>query len=194
MAYTLNGVHLGTAFSNVDFFGSLFPALSLERGETVRVNLGERPFQHQPASADFRGIAEFWSCRNVTDDGIETSGSAVSAMESAPVVAKTLISQADKVKRDSSTPPHRAINAGDDSEKFEEVKKSVDVHSARSSKYLEALGLDRLKDELVRRSVKCGGTLSERAERLYQVIQYPENEIPSHFKVKAKRRRRGGRK
>ncbi|CAL8329551.1 unnamed protein product [Merluccius merluccius] len=45
----------------------------------------------------------------------------------------------------------------------------VDVDSAGSPEDLEVLGLARLKDELVTRGCKCGGTLKERAARLYSV-------------------------
>ena len=45
----------------------------------------------------------------------------------------------------------------------------VDVDSVASPEDLEVLGLARLKDELVSRGCKCGGTLKERAARLYSV-------------------------
>ena len=38
-----------------------------------------------------------------------------------------------------------------------------------SAAEMEALGLDRLKSELTARGLKCGGTLRERAARLFSV-------------------------
>jgi len=38
-----------------------------------------------------------------------------------------------------------------------------------SVQQLESLGLDVLKEELVSRGLKCGGTISERAARLFSV-------------------------
>ncbi|XP_010897406.1 replication stress response regulator SDE2 isoform X2 [Esox lucius] len=42
-----------------------------------------------------------------------------------------------------------------------------DLQAVHSAKELESLGLDKLKAELIARGMKCGGTLSERAARLY---------------------------
>lgn len=45
----------------------------------------------------------------------------------------------------------------------------VNVSSASSVSQLESLGLDVLKEELMSRGLKCGGTLTERAARLFSV-------------------------
>ncbi|XP_058495933.1 splicing regulator SDE2 [Solea solea] len=45
----------------------------------------------------------------------------------------------------------------------------VSVDAASSVQQLESLGLDVLKKELMSRGLKCGGTLSERAARLFSV-------------------------
>ncbi|XP_023189841.1 protein SDE2 homolog isoform X2 [Xiphophorus maculatus] len=45
----------------------------------------------------------------------------------------------------------------------------LDLSSVPSVQQLESLGLEVLKEELMRRGLKCGGTLSERAARLYSV-------------------------
>ena len=42
------------------------------------------------------------------------------------------------------------------------------LDSATCAKDLENLGLDVLKDELAKLGMKCGGSLKERAERLWQ--------------------------
>jgi hypothetical protein len=42
------------------------------------------------------------------------------------------------------------------------------LDSATCAKDLENLGLDVLKDELAKLGMKCGGSLQERAERLWQ--------------------------
>ncbi|KAM4750695.1 splicing regulator SDE2 [Anableps anableps] len=48
-------------------------------------------------------------------------------------------------------------------------QQQLDLSSVTSVQQLEALGLDVLKEELMRRGLKCGGTLSERAARLLSV-------------------------
>ena len=45
----------------------------------------------------------------------------------------------------------------------------VNLHDFDSSKSLEALGLNHLKHELQRLGLKCGGSLPERASRLFSV-------------------------
>lgn len=49
------------------------------------------------------------------------------------------------------------------------VSQQVDLSSLTSMQQLESLGLDVLKKELVSRGLKCGGTLSERAARLFSI-------------------------
>ncbi|XP_030590086.1 splicing regulator SDE2 [Archocentrus centrarchus] len=55
------------------------------------------------------------------------------------------------------------------SESSEPSQQNLDLFSASSVQQLEALGLDVLKEELMSRGLKCGGTLSERAARLFAV-------------------------
>lgn len=45
----------------------------------------------------------------------------------------------------------------------------LDLLSVNAVDDLEALGLERLKVELIQRGMKCGGTLQERAARLFSV-------------------------
>lgn len=45
----------------------------------------------------------------------------------------------------------------------------LDLSSVSSVVQLEALGLEVLKEELMSRGLKCGGTLAERAARLFSV-------------------------
>ncbi|XP_015226906.1 PREDICTED: protein SDE2 homolog isoform X2 [Cyprinodon variegatus] len=53
----------------------------------------------------------------------------------------------------------------------------LDLSSVESVQQLESLGLDVLKEELVRRGLKCGGTLSERAARLFSVRGLSRDQI-----------------
>uniref|UniRef100_A0A3B3ZZ30 Uncharacterized protein n=1 Tax=Periophthalmus magnuspinnatus TaxID=409849 RepID=A0A3B3ZZ30_9GOBI len=53
---------------------------------------------------------------------------------------------------------------------------------------LEALGLNVLKEELMRRGLKCGGTLSERAARLYSVRGKKDGEVEPGLRAKSKKK------
>ncbi|XP_041790157.1 replication stress response regulator SDE2 [Chelmon rostratus] len=48
-------------------------------------------------------------------------------------------------------------------------RSAVDLSSVSSVDQLESLGLDTLKEELMSRGLKCGGTLTERAARLFSI-------------------------
>lgn len=54
-----------------------------------------------------------------------------------------------------------------------------------SSSELEALGMDRLKEALEALGLKCGGTLRDRAERLWQVRGKKSEDIPEKLKAKS---------
>ena len=51
---------------------------------------------------------------------------------------------------------------------------------------LTALGLDFLKQELIRRGLKSGGTLVERATRLHAVRNIPVDKIPAKLRAATK--------
>ncbi|XP_024299738.1 replication stress response regulator SDE2 [Oncorhynchus tshawytscha] len=53
----------------------------------------------------------------------------------------------------------------------------LDLQAVHSDKELETLGLDRLKAELIARGMKCGGTLSERATRLFSTVGLSAEDI-----------------
>ncbi|KPP63147.1 protein SDE2-like [Scleropages formosus] len=53
----------------------------------------------------------------------------------------------------------------------------LDLEAFNSSTELEALGLEKLKAELTRLGMKCGGTLQERAARLFSVRGLSRDEI-----------------
>lgn len=55
-----------------------------------------------------------------------------------------------------------------------------------SAEELEALGLDRLKEGLEALGLKCGGTLKDRAQRLWSVRGKKPAEIPEKLKKKVK--------
>ncbi|XP_005944530.2 replication stress response regulator SDE2 [Haplochromis burtoni] len=63
------------------------------------------------------------------------------------------------------------------SQSSEPSQQQLDLLSAASVEQLESLGLDVLKKELMSRGLKCGGTLSERAARLFAIRGLSADEI-----------------
>lgn len=71
------------------------------------------------------------------------------------------------------------------------VQVCVDVAAVSSVEQLERLGLDVLKEELMRRGLKCGGTLAERAARLFSVRGLSPDQIdPALLAKPAKAKRK----
>jgi len=54
----------------------------------------------------------------------------------------------------------------------------IDLNAYDSIESLEVLGLDRLRQELERRGLKCGGSLNERSSRLFSVKGLQPNQYP----------------
>ncbi|XP_067943705.1 splicing regulator SDE2-like [Watersipora subatra] len=64
---------------------------------------------------------------------------------------------------------------------------SIDLDSHHSALELERYSLDHLKHELTRRGLKCGGSLKERAERLYSVKGLSPEQISPTLLAKKKK-------
>ena len=71
----------------------------------------------------------------------------------------------------SSTANAAEASVQPSSEAVEEplVHRAIDLSQYSSAEMLESVGVIRLKPELMNRGMKCGGTLKQRAERLFQV-------------------------
>ncbi|KAL3615709.1 hypothetical protein CASFOL_041370 [Castilleja foliolosa] len=65
-----------------------------------------------------------------------------------------------------------------------DVDKPLDFDEYRSAAELEVLGMERLKTELEARGLKCGGTLRERAARLFLLKTTPLEMLPKKLLAK----------
>ncbi|XP_070683856.1 splicing regulator SDE2 [Pempheris klunzingeri] len=85
-------------------------------------------------------------------------------------------------------PPQMSGPPEDQTPRPTEARPPLDVSSASD---LESLGLDVLKEELMSRGLKCGGTLTERAARLFAVRGLSPDQIdPALLAKPAKTRRK----
>lgn len=73
---------------------------------------------------------------------------------------------------------------------------NLDLNKYQSQEELEALGLDVLKSALMALGLKCGGTLQQRAERLFSTKGIPLEQLdpsllakPSQKKQEHKKRK-----
>lgn len=70
------------------------------------------------------------------------------------------------------------------SQKTDGEKQPLRLGMFNSAQELEALGLDRLKEGLEALDLKCGGTLQDRAQRLWSVRGKKPCDIPANLKKK----------
>lgn len=69
-----------------------------------------------------------------------------------------------------------------DTEKLSHQKIKICLEDFTSAEELKSVGLDQLKEELMARGLKCGGTLQQRAQRLFSTKGVPLNQLdPSLF-------------
>ncbi|OIV95049.1 hypothetical protein TanjilG_10869 [Lupinus angustifolius] len=64
------------------------------------------------------------------------------------------------------------------------IEESLNFSDFSSAAELEVLGLERLKSELQSRGLKCGGTLQERAARLFLLKSTPLDKLPKKLLAK----------
>ena len=70
----------------------------------------------------------------------------------------------------------------------------VNLEHYASATELEVVGLERLKTALMERGLKCGGTLQQRAERLFAVKGLSLEQIDPALKAKPAKGKKKGKK
>jgi len=184
----------------------LYPSLSLNENEIVGINIGPT-FRHCPYNGNakktkakktkakktkkeehqYLAISSIvvdqndGKCSeeedleelNVKQKGSETGG------EDAIIGSVRLDADANVGTNSTGT---AAID--DTTGKTTDSNEPIDLEKYMAVQELEALGMDRLKEELYRLRCKCGGSLSERAKRLYSLKGLLRDQIP--LKVRGK--------
>ncbi|OQR86971.1 hypothetical protein ACHHYP_09691 [Achlya hypogyna] len=178
VAFSRNGEALGVAFDAIPpptaaseaTTGGYYPAFSLEAGESLRVNIGDRSLRHLPP-----GYAP------VLDALVKTAPTSTDAETKPPATTELPLAPT------ASTAPVAEPAATTESEVAALIDKpppepKVDLMVCSSVTDLLALGMETLKDELVARNIKCGGTLEQRAARLWSVRGLAE--IPAKLRAR----------
>lgn len=122
-----------------------------------------------------------------TDDSTERKESGVTpsevqGKESEPQV-ESKGTQEPKVSTEETT--KRAVSTPQEPESFP----PVDLDDFDDCRQLESLGLNHLKSELMRRGLKCGGSLPERAARLFSVKGLSPDEIDPSLLAKPSKKK-----
>jgi hypothetical protein len=189
MSFTINGVFLGEAFrferTATSLSGALRPALSLEGGERVSINIGQRPFLFPPRNTTFYSLAMDVQ-RGLGD---EVKEGAIAAAAAAVVTYSPVFSAWQTVSggegggcetnNSEVNPSHSDI--------VEIPAGPIDLESEQftSAESLQRLGLLRLKEELELRGMKSGGSLVERASRLFAARGVAQDKIDPKLKRKS---------
>ncbi|KAJ9539272.1 hypothetical protein OSB04_032005 [Centaurea solstitialis] len=105
--------------------------------------------------------AEVPSASNVQEDG--------TTAEEAKLSDSKVISNEEKVSTENACP---------------KLEKPLNFDEFNTALEMEVLGIERLKSELQERGLKCGGTLQERASRLFLLKTTPVDRLPKKLLAK----------
>mmetsp|Transcript_15496 Transcript_15496/g.22916 ORF Transcript_15496/g.22916 Transcript_15496/m.22916 type:complete len:543 (+) Transcript_15496:57-1685(+) len=228
ISYTLNGKHLGIAFGITSHINNktkeeksnddkkskhmfLFPALSLNHGVIVTVNVGPN-FDYIPSAGssdlDHTDKVEKTKvvgiCDLIGDDSngkkasanyekkssVENSGRDKKKEETKEVVdvdqnAKEKSATSSKILNAPSNPSPKKPNQQQEEKQTPKEEQTPFVWSDYdNASQLESLGIDRLKSILFGMGVKCGGSLQERANRLFSLKGLEREDYPQKVRGK----------
>ena len=170
IGYLLNGKDLGIAFSiaaESDDFG-YYPALSLNLGEVVDINFGP-DFSHDVKEGCV-GVSDL--SKNISDD--ISQNEEVSSKPTAKSCDDTPPKKRARDEARSQATPANATTAID----------TFDLNNCSSVQELLKLGSDRLKSILLSLGVKCGGTVEQRADRLFSLKGLRREDYPQKVRGK----------
>jgi hypothetical protein len=168
ISYSLNGQHLGVAFEGIKVT-SLFPALSCNEGEILELHTKPEDCKYLPDAAT---VVDAFIDEQEGDREKDAKESGESSKE-VEVTKKSAKSSAELLEEKLKDLVKEPVKA-----------EALNLESYQSVQELEVLGIDRLKGGLIALQVKCGGSLSERATRLFSLKGLTRKDYPS--KVRAK--------
>ncbi|GFH55029.1 hypothetical protein CTEN210_11505 [Chaetoceros tenuissimus] len=173
ISFSVNGENIGKAF-DVDTSLMLHPAMSLNENEIIEINVGPS-FQFCPKN--YMAVSDIIATKQDTiekkdDEKKEHVGEEIRTTIQGIMLPET------KAKAKKPTPLEQAPAT--------EMKSNepIILDDYKDVKELEALGMDRLKEELYRLGLKCGGGLGERAKRLFAIKGLKKEDIPKKLRGK----------
>lgn len=179
MSYTVNGKDLGVAFHTA--IKAAFPALSCNPSEIVELRLNASELEYCPNGAV--PVGDVVATEDVSLESLLEDDNDVEELEEKPVAngEPPRDDQNEKIgalKSDATavSPPTPVVAIV--------VAEPLDLEAYESVDSLEQLGLDRLKGALMAAGLKCGGTLPERAARLFAVRGLKPEDYPAKLRAK----------
>jgi hypothetical protein len=179
ISYSIHGQDLGVAFEiTAEDTTSLFPVVSCNPGEIVELRLSTAEMQYSPEGST--AVGAVLATEDVTLDS----------------VLEGYDEDEEETEEEEEKPPSKAEAAFDQelTDETPPVKPApvkvepLDLDNFGSAEELEKLGLDRLKGALMAAGVKCGGTLQERANRLFSLKGLEPEDYPKKLLAKKKKK------
>lgn len=172
ISFSLNGTDLGPAYESTPD-RILFPAASCNPKEILELRLYRSEMQFMPDSCN--PVGELLATEDVTFE-----------QEVGDVVKQKNDDQDSKEAVKDENPPV-VPQLGSPNQSTSESLEPINLDDFSSAKDLESVGLDRLKTALITLGVKCGGTLQQRAERLFSLKGLSPRDFPSKLLAKKKK-------
>jgi len=171
ISFSINGKEIGDAFT-MDKARPLVPALSCNGGEILELHVHPDQMKFRPAECI--PVFDLLTTDTPTDDNVPNG--TVDDAKSISLVPENSVAK----ESDTSQPPPKKKRTKPEPV----VAEPLDLDQYTSETQLEGLGMDRLKGALMAIGVKCGGSLQERAARLWSLKGLKREDYP--MKVRAK--------
>jgi len=185
ISFSVNGRDFGNAFDVRKEYADqlLYPVLSLNENEIVGINIGAT-LQYCPKGC--LAISTIIADQNDGVDSDEGKEDEMNAKEYVPESAevKMIRSVLLPPSKDTSVEEGTCTVRADPTEKKECACEPIDLEKYKAVQELEVLGMEKLKEELYRLGCKCGGSLSERAKRLYSLKGLCRDQFPQKVRGK----------
>lgn len=168
--YAMNGSTPKKLFQlSEDVKEPLVPAISCNQGQVLELHTQQQDckfFPDGPATAADEMIAK-------EDDKVQSEPTKPKAQNKGATSVKQVEQKRKKVDQ----------KAQSKMKKTRIQPERLDLNPFHKATDLEALGLDRLKSALMAIQVKCGGTLKERAARLFALKDLPRKDYPKKVRT-----------
>lgn len=198
IAFTLNGQSLDDASNSAAFinksFQYLFPAFSCNQGEILELHTKRADCKFIPKDSDTFRFVPVGDVLQIETEPKTAARKSPSKSDADSQLTKYSSDPSSKLMEDldattNSTAPSISATNPTPPAMAKEAKEPVKPEPLDLSKYnsvqeLEELGLDRLKGALLAINVKCGGTLEERAKRLFSLKGLQPKDYPAKVRSK----------
>ena len=212
VSFTLNGEALGVAFNNVtrsnenkneNKKATYYPACSLEANQSLRINLGQRSFAFDSVVTSENGFVPVWESRPREDDDQDDDDN---VKQNVKDEKDNVQEKEEDIQMNQKQEPKKSVKQMAQSkdvaqnqsitEMSKKLAKQINAiatgkgSSKKKIDEIEMLGMEKLKELLQSKQVKCGGDLKERADRWKVVQHLSDDEIPKQLRVKKRRPRK----